>query len=207
MNIRWCMGVSLGVKCPISEFPQVKACLFAGSRPRRLSRTRLGACPGCCPIRVASSASASGHPGHEREGKGEYPAWARSLRDDQCEEVGLPCFFGLLCTSLNRVRPQMPAASASLTRAGLVGAVSLGPGGGQVFADDRQESIQEADFVAASQVVGKDLVQRHAVAPIPGGQVAGGCREHISDARVADRQVFLMLPAVMAEAELEPGFA
>jgi DNA (cytosine-5)-methyltransferase 1 len=62
----WMMGLSIGVKCSNSAFLQFRTCLFAVSRPRRLSRTCLGAPPGCRPIRVESSASALDHPGHER---------------------------------------------------------------------------------------------------------------------------------------------
>jgi hypothetical protein len=69
----WMMGISLGVKCSNSAFLQFRTCLFAVSRPRRLSRTCLGASPGCRPIRVESSASALDHPGHEREAKWSRP--------------------------------------------------------------------------------------------------------------------------------------
>jgi len=58
---------------------------------------------------VESSASALDHPGHEREAKGEYLAWVRSLRD-QCEEAGVPCFVPLDACEKIRAVKSLPKA-------------------------------------------------------------------------------------------------
>jgi len=49
------------------------------------------------------------HPGHEREAKGEYLAWVRSLRD-QCEEAGVPCFVPLDACEKIRAVKSLPKA-------------------------------------------------------------------------------------------------
>lgn len=42
---------SVGVKCPTSDFPQVRTCSFAHSRRRRMSRTRLDRYTSCSRVR------------------------------------------------------------------------------------------------------------------------------------------------------------
>lgn len=102
---------------------------------------------------------------------------------------------------------QLPAnkATRSATRR-LAWAVCLRPGGDQVTTDDGERPVEEANLVAASVLVGQDLIQRDRAEAGPVGLV-DRVEAETADADIANAQVFFVLPAVVAEAKLQPTFA
>lgn len=96
-------------------------------------------------------------------------------------------------------------ATRSATRQ-LVRAVCFGPGRDQVTTDDGERSVKEANLVATSVLVGKDFIQRDCTEAGPVGLV-DRVEAETADADIADAQVFFVLPAVVAEAKLQPILA
>lgn len=87
-----------------------------------------------------------------------------------------------------------------------VRAVCFGPGGDHVMTDDGERSVEEANLVATSVLVGQDFIQRDRTEAGPVG-LADRVEAGTADTDIANTQVFLVLPAVMAEAKVQPPLA